>query len=179
MVALFALNLILGTIIVFPQPMNFRSHSKETLALSKAVGRLEKLDRAKLKKLIQNRNGKALFINVWATWCEPCVVEFPDIVKLSGEMKGQNIEFVGVSGDDFDDEKSKVLPFIAREKGEFKFYIAKLEGDDAFIDTFDKQWGGGMPATFTYDAKGELKAFLVGKQSYLKLRGAIEKALAR
>ena len=139
--------------------------------------RLEKLDESKLRKLIHSRKGKALFINVWATWCQPCVEEFPDIVKLSEDMKGQKIEFVGVSGDDSDDESSKVIPFIKKEKAHFKFYIAKLEGEDEFINTFDKEWGGGIPATFTYDTKGQLRAFLIGKQSYQKLKAAVEKAL--
>ncbi len=143
----------------------------------KPLQHLEKLDESKLKKLIRYRHGNALFINVWSTWCDPCVEEFPDIVRLSNEMKGKKIDFVGVSGDDFDDESSKVIPFISKEKAHFKFYIAKLEGEDAFINAFDNQWGGGIPATFTYDAKGRLKAFLNGKQSYQNLKDAVEKAL--
>ena len=143
------------------------------------VAKLERLDEAKLKKLLRNRHGKALFINIWATWCQPCVEEFPDIVRLSNDMHDKNIEFIGVSGDDFEDESSKVIPFIEKEKAHFKFYIAKLEGEDAFINAFDKQWGGGIPATFTYDRHGRLQAMLVGKQTYQKLKSAAEKALNR
>jgi hypothetical protein len=60
----------------------------------------------------------------------------------------------------------------------FKVYIAKLEGEDQFIDVFDKDWGGGIPATFTFDAKGRRQAFLLGKQSYRALKAAAEHALA-
>ncbi|HEY6953029.1 MAG TPA: TlpA disulfide reductase family protein, partial [Bacteroidota bacterium] len=128
--------------------------------------------------LIRSRNGRVLFVNVWATWCAPCVEEFPDIVKLSDEMKGRKIDFVGISGDDFDVELSRVLPFIRKEKAKFKFYMAKLEGEDDFINTFDPQWGGGIPATFIYDSKGRLKTFLLGKQTYQRLKSVIEQALA-
>ncbi len=138
---------------------------------------LEHLDQTKLRDLLHHRNGKALFINVWATWCQPCVEEFPDIVRLSNELHDKNIDFVGVSGDDTEDETSKVMPFIKKEKAEFKFFIAKLDGEDEFINTFATQWGGGIPATFTYDRKGRLQAMLVGKQSYEKLKSAAEKAL--
>ncbi len=141
------------------------------------TARLEHLDQAGLKKLIHERHGKALFINVWATWCQPCVEEFPDVVKLADDLRGKDIDFVGVSGDDFDDEASKVIPFVQKEKADFKFYIAKLDGEDAFINTFDRQWGGGIPATFTYDRHGRLQAMLVGKQTFLKLKAAAEKAL--
>lgn len=140
---------------------------------------LEQLDITKLKALIRNRKGRALFINVWATWCQPCVEEFPDIVKLAAAYKDRKIDFVGVSGDDANDEQSKVLPFIRYQKALFKFYIAELEGQDAFINAFNPQWEGGIPATFTFDASGHLKGFLVGKQSYQHLEEAVRKALGR
>jgi len=134
---------------------------------------LERLDGTKLQQLVKNRHGRALFINVWATWCAPCVEEFPDIVRIARELKDRKIDFVGVSADDFEDESSRVVPFIAKQKASFKFYIAKLEGEDAFIDTFDKKWGGGIPATFIYDSQGHKKVFLLGKQSYQSLKAAI------
>ncbi len=146
---------------------------------AKGETRLEHLDAARLRQLIHNRHGRALFNNVWATWCQPCVEEFPDIIRLSNDLRGRNIEFVGVSGDDFDDEITKVIPFIKKEKAGFMFYIAKLEGEDEFINTFDRKWGGGIPATFTYDSHGRLQAMLVGKQTYQKLKAAAEKALTR
>ena len=40
-----------------------------------------------LKNKIKNRNGKILVINFWATWCEPCVEEFPDLVKIYNDNK--------------------------------------------------------------------------------------------
>ncbi len=135
---------------------------------------LERLDEMTLKRLVANRHGKALLINVWATWCGPCVEEFPDLVRLADEMKNENIDFVGVSGDDFDDELSKVIPFISREKALFKFYIAKLEGEDKFIEAFDRKWGGGIPATFIYDSHGQKRGFLLGKQTYQSLRAAAQ-----
>jgi thiol-disulfide isomerase/thioredoxin len=138
---------------------------------------LERLDELKLKKLIASRKGRALFISVWATWCVPCVEEFPDIVQLSKEMKLRKIDFVGVSGDDFDDESGKVIPFIEKHNAGFKFYMAKLEGEDRFIDAFDATWGGGIPATFVYSANGKKVAFLLGKQSYASFKAAVEKAL--
>ena len=43
-----------------------------------------------LKNKIEKRNGKILFINFWATWCEPCVEEFPDLVKIYNENKDKS-----------------------------------------------------------------------------------------
>jgi thiol-disulfide isomerase/thioredoxin len=138
---------------------------------------LERLDELKLKRLVNIRHGRALLISVWATWCAPCVEEFPDIVRIANEMKDQKIDFVGVNADDFGDETSKVMPFITGQKASYKFYIAKLEGEDTFIDAFDKKWGGGIPATFIYDSQGHKKVFLLGKQSYQSLKAAIQRVV--
>jgi len=171
------LGIILHAQVLAVAPRTPEPCFKPTPSEEHTTRHLEKLTEAKLRKLIRTRDGNALFINVWATWCQPCVEEFPDIVRLSEDMKGQKIEFVGVSGDDMEDESSKVIPFIEKEKAHFKFYIAKLEGEDEFINAFDKQWGGGIPATFTFDAHGRLKAFLLGEQRYEHLKAAAEKAL--
>ncbi len=126
---------------------------------------------------MKNRHGKALFVNFWATWCAPCVEEFPDIVRIADELRSSNIDVVAVSADDFDDETSKVIPFITKEKVPFKVYMAKLEGEDAFIDGVDKSWGGGIPASFVFDAQGRRRTFLLGKQSYESLKAAIQQVL--
>ncbi len=141
--------------------------------------RLERLDEGKFGRLVRARHGHALLVNFWATWCAPCVEEFPDVVRLAAEMKDRNIDFVGVSADDFEDEAAKVIPFIAKQKAPFKFYIAKLEGEDAFIDSVNKKWGGGIPATFVYDAEGRQVTFLLGKQTYERLKSAVLQAIAR
>jgi thiol-disulfide isomerase/thioredoxin len=78
--------------------------------------KLEHLDQAKLERLICSRKGRALFINVWATWCAPCVEEFPDIVKLAEDLRDQPIDFIAVSGDDFDKAQSTVIPFLMKHK---------------------------------------------------------------
>jgi thiol-disulfide isomerase/thioredoxin len=139
--------------------------------------KLEHLDQAKLERLICSRKGRALFINVWATWCAPCVEEFPDIVKLAEDLRDQPIDFIAVSGDDFDKAQSTVIPFLMKHKVRFKVYIAKLEGEDQFIDAFDKDWGGGIPATFTFDERGHRQAYLLGKQSFQNLKAAADRAL--
>jgi thiol-disulfide isomerase/thioredoxin len=55
---------------------------------------VEKIDKAKLTKIIKERKGKVLFLNLWATWCVPCREEFPSIVKLAEEFK--DVEFIGI-----------------------------------------------------------------------------------
>ncbi|MEO8648371.1 MAG: TlpA disulfide reductase family protein, partial [Acidobacteriota bacterium] len=57
--------------------------------------KVTRLDDAGLEKLLRPKE-KPLLINFWATWCDPCREEFPELVKLDSEYKGK-IDFVTVS----------------------------------------------------------------------------------
>lgn len=122
------------------------------------------IDKGKLVKLIKERKGKILFLNLWATWCVPCREEFPSIVKLADEMK--DIEFVGISIDFSDEVDSKIIPFLKSNNINFTNYVNGFSGDEELINTLDKNWNGALPATFIFDVKGNKKIFLFGGKSY-------------
>ena len=137
---------------------------------------VETIDKAKLTKLIKDRKGKILFLNLWATWCVPCREEFPSIVKLADEMK--DVEFVGVSVDFPDEVDTKIIPFLKLNKVNYTNYVNGFSGDEELINAFDKNWNGALPATFIFDAKGNKKVFLSGSKSYdefKKVIGTIKK----
>ncbi|MCX6170029.1 MAG: TlpA disulfide reductase family protein [Ignavibacteriales bacterium] len=136
--------------------------------------KVEPIDKTKLTKLIKDRNGKVLFLNLWATWCIPCREEFPSIVKLAGEM--QNVEFVGISADYPDEVKTKIIPFLKSNKANFTNYVSGFSGDEDLINALDKKWNGALPATLIYDKNGKKISFLKGKQSYEKFKADIKKA---
>ena len=64
-----------------------------------------------LKKLRGNGTGKLLLVNFWATWCGPCVTEFPDLETTYRMYRGRNFEFVTVSINDPEDQP-QVLAFL-------------------------------------------------------------------
>src|SRR5436309_14420814 len=63
-----------------------------------------------LKKLLQRdpKDTRPLLINFWATWCDPCREEFPDLVKLDVDYSSKNLNFVAISLDDVTDIKTAV-----------------------------------------------------------------------
>jgi thiol-disulfide isomerase/thioredoxin len=135
---------------------------------------VEKIDKTKLHKLIKERKGKVLFVNLWATWCVPCREEFSSIVKLVNENK--NVEFVGISVDLPDEVESKIIPFLKTNKANFVNYVNGIDGDEELISTLDKKWDGSLPATFMFDETGKRISFLGGKKSYEEFKKEIEKA---
>ena len=118
-----------------------------------------------LKELIENRNGKPLIINVWATWCAPCREEFPDLVTLANKYADE-IEVVGISVDFPEELDSKIIPFLKKHNADFSNYVIKVIDPEDFINLLNEDWRGAIPATFVYDENGNQVKYLIGKQSY-------------
>jgi thiol-disulfide isomerase/thioredoxin len=124
------------------------------------------IDEAGLQKLISERHGKILLLNIWATWCLPCIEEFPDLIKLYSSQGGETIEIVGISIDDPDDTASKVLPFLEKHAVPFKVYLAHFVKQDEFINSLDSTWKGAIPATFIYDSLGNQRFLMIGQSTF-------------
>jgi thiol-disulfide isomerase/thioredoxin len=62
---------------------------------------VEPIDTDKLKNLLAQQRHRPLLVNFWATFCDPCRDEFPDLVKIDKEYRPQSLEFVTVSLYDF------------------------------------------------------------------------------
>ncbi|MDD8019022.1 MAG: TlpA disulfide reductase family protein [Bacteroidota bacterium] len=138
-------------------------------AISQTV---ETINEQKLDSLITHRDGKPLLLNIWATWCAPCREEFPDLVRISNDLKG--IDVVAISADFPDEINEKILPFLKTMNVPFKVYVADFSNMDKFFGLFDKSWGGEIPATFIYNRDGKRLQFLRGKHSYEAFKNAVE-----
>lgn len=136
--------------------------------------KIERMNSAKLDSLIKNRNGKILFLNVWATWCKPCVEEFPDIVNLHEKYKNSKVDITALSVDFEDELEKKVIPFLKKNEVEFKTFIGNFKNDEELINKLNENWRGDVPATLIYDKNGKLKKFFTGKKSLKEFSEAIE-----
>jgi thiol-disulfide isomerase/thioredoxin len=139
--------------------------------------KVETIDKLKLEKLIKERNGKVLLLNLWATWCVPCREEFPDLVRLSSNYKNKNVEVVGISIDYPEEINSKIIPFLKKQNVNFINFVNGFEKDEHLIDMIDPKWNGALPATVIYDEKGKKKVFLEGKKSYSEFQKTISKMI--
>lgn len=106
---------------------------------------LEELDLEQLRALINNEGINYKLINVWATWCGPCVTEFPEFVDMHRMYRNREFEMISISLDDLE-RKPNALNFLTKKQASMKNYIFK--GDRyAFIEAIDKKWEGALPYT--------------------------------
>ena len=139
--------------------------------------KVTQIDEAGLKTALKP-NGKPLLVNFWATWCDPCREEFPDLVKLDAEYKGK-IDFITVSLDDLAEINRDVPKFLAGMKAEMPAYLLKVADESAVISSITKDWNGGLPFTILYNEKGEIAYFKQGKVKTDALKAEIEKLTAK
>ncbi len=122
--------------------------------VQKASKRVTEIDIAKLGPLLKPK-GRPLLINFWATWCDPCREEFPDLVKIDAAYKGK-IDVITISLDDLADIDGDVPKFLAEMKAEMPAYLLHTPDESAAIKLVSKDWAGNLPLTVLIDASGNI-----------------------
>jgi len=116
---------------------------------------LEELDQNGIKNAIKNDSEKLRLINIWATWCGPCVIEFPDFITINRMYMGREFEFISISADKIN-SKEKALKFLQKKEASNANFI--FNGDNSYdlIDAVDKEWQGALPYTMLVAPGGEV-----------------------
>ncbi|MBK9164521.1 MAG: redoxin domain-containing protein [Acidobacteria bacterium] len=137
--------------------------------------KVEKIDEKRFAELLKP-NGKPLLINFWATWCEPCREEFPDLVKIDAEYKGK-IDFITISLD-FEEEIATTVPkFLAEMKAEMPTFLLVTPDETAAIQMVSKDWAGALPFTVIYAPDGKLSYFRQGIVKHDVLQAELDKLI--
>ena len=125
------------------------------------------------------RNGsRPLLVNYWATWCDPCRDEFPDLVKIDEDYRAKGLDFIAISLDDLAGLKTAVPKFLREMKAKMQVYLLNVADPEPVINSVDREWGGAMPATFLYNKEGEVVYKHFGRIKTDELRSAIEKVMS-
>jgi thiol-disulfide isomerase/thioredoxin len=144
-------------------------------------GDVREIDLDGLKKLLQRdpNDKRPLLLNFWATWCDPCREEFPDLVKLDTDYKGKSLNFIAISLDDITDIKSEVPRFLDQMKATMPVVLLNVKDPEPAIKIVDSTWDGQLPATFLYDHDGKVVFKHFGKIKPDELRAAIDTQLRK
>ncbi len=107
-------------------------------------------------KSLKDFQGKVIFMNIWATWCPPCIAEMPDIHDLYQEIKNEDVVFVMLS---VDDDLQKAISFV--DKKGFEFPVYQLAGPMPMA--FESS---AIPTTFVISPEGKIVVKKSGMAQY-------------
>ncbi|MBN8583627.1 MAG: TlpA family protein disulfide reductase [Ignavibacteria bacterium] len=127
------------------------------------------------KELLDNSKGKVVLVNFWATWCPPCVKEFPELVKLYNDYKSKDFVLLFISLDDKSEYDSKLLPFLKKQGVDFTSYFGNFSNPETIMNYVDKSWQGEIPFTGIYNKDGILSKTLMGNKTYEQFETEIKK----
>ena len=120
-------------------------------------------------------------VNVWATWCVPCVAEMPQLESISAALRKDGVEFIGVSLDDAipgdrAERKQLVTRFLARKHIRFRnvYYVGRTS---ELADRF--RFDGSIPITLVFDAGGHELFRNEGVIDAAKFRGKLDDLIKR
>ncbi len=154
-----------------------RAQTRPAAKQARAVRDPKIIDQEGYKKLLDRYRGKALLINFWATWCEPCRDEYPMLNELAKRYAPQGLHVVGISLDD-DGEMILVRRFLRKHQPIFPNYRKRPGKEEEFINAVNPRWSGAIPASFFYSADGRQIGNFVGETTRETYEAAIRTLLA-
>ena len=125
---------------------------------------------------IAKHHGKVVLVDFWATWCGPCVKEFPHLVELSNKHRDAGLAVISVSMNEPKDRPS-VLAFLKRQKADFENLLPEYGAGSKFLEAFDLR--GDVPFYKLYDSKGVLRFSFSDDPSGIENCESIEKIDSR
>lgn len=133
---------------------------------------LQDLDKEGVQQLIANDSNKLRLINVWATWCAPCRLEYPNFVILHRMFGARDFEFISLSVDDIK-KRDKVLSFLKETNSSLPNYVYSADDKYEMIEAVDEAWNGALSYTLLIEPGGKVIWNHQGTVDFQELKTAI------
>ena len=126
-------------------------------------GILVAMDRDRLRGELSASEGRVVLVNLWATWCTPCLREIPDLLTLETELPASDFRLLAISMDDAYSEgwvtefKAKHFPTLV------SFINAELDMD-TLVSVMDPVWNETLPTSYIFHREGDVVKKVQGKK---------------
>lgn len=139
---------------------------------------LKRLGPQAVKRVVYEPGANYRLINVWATWCVPCVEELPKLVEINRMYRGRNFQTITVSADERDNE-AQALETLKKRRVSTANYLFDSDNRDELFDAIDPQWQGAVPYTIFVSPAGEVLYRKHGELNAAELKKVIADHLGR
>jgi peroxiredoxin len=140
--------------------------------------KLETIDDSAVAKLVKNEGDKLLVVNLWATWCGPCVSELDDLVTMNRMYRGRKFRMVTISMDE-PSKFGEAHRVLTEHHASTTNYLLSSADKDKFAEVLDKEWPGPVPYTLVIAPGGKVFYRKSGAFDPLELKRAIVGQLGR
>jgi peroxiredoxin len=133
---------------------------------------VNEIDEKGIQEIFKNNTDKVRVVNLWATWCGPCVSEFPSLVEINRTFRERDFEFISISADE-PQLKDKVLKFLKKEQSSSPNYLFNGTSKYTLIDAVGSGWQGALPFTAVIEPGGKVIYAKEGVIDPAKLKTAV------
>lgn len=153
---------------------------------------VEKIDGAGVSDLLANRTEKLRLVNLWATWCGPCVAEMPHLVEIGRQFETRGFDMITISTDDpsaagkvgtmlnrFHAAMPDLTEASVKEEGRKTNNYLYIGSTDSLAEALDPEWQGTLPHTVLIAPGGKILHRFSGEVDATELRRVIVKTLGR
>lgn len=128
------------------------------------------------QQVLAAEKGKLVVVNLWATWCAPCLVEIPDLVALEKDLANLGVKLIGVSVDDPRGSTAAITTMRDRRFPGFATYARDKGELDDLVSVVDPAWNEVVPTTYILGRDGKVKTQIQGKKSLDEFKAAVTAA---
>ena len=118
---------------------------------------IQVIDTPGLVQALERGRGRVVVLNLWATWCPPCVEEMPHFAAFHRRYAPKGVKLLSVSVDHPDTLEDRVRPFAREHNLPFGVLVVDERSPEALGRALNVEWGGSVPVTFVFDKKGRLR----------------------
>jgi len=122
---------------------------------AKAPVNIEVINTQQVRNVMKNVSDNLRLVNVWATWCGPCVLELPDFITIDRMYRGREFEFITISADKLP-KKDKALGFLKKIEASNTNYLYGGDSQYDLIEAIDENWQGALPYTVLIEPGGKI-----------------------
>jgi thiol-disulfide isomerase/thioredoxin len=116
---------------------------------------LDSISEQGIRDLMKNNSDKLRLINIWATWCGPCVAEFDEFITINRMYRSRDFEFISISADD-PAARDKVYKFLQKKQASSTNYLFNIDNKYKLIEAVDPKWQGALPYTLLVEPGGKI-----------------------